>query len=153
MRFSNFPSGTNPNPGHQKEQDGANNHKKEPLDMDQNNNKGDPLDTKQNNNKGEPLEVAEGLMEALCHIQTKIVRYLDQNDLKNCRLVSRTWCLSMDTWIWANILRYVRAFCYISRLMASEVLYRYVTLLGRVVTQILGYTKYTDKHKISLPFA
>merc|ERR1719464_848 len=35
--------GTDPNPGHQKEQDGANNHKKEPLDMDQNNNKGDPL--------------------------------------------------------------------------------------------------------------
>ena len=115
MRFSDFPAGTDPNPGHQKEQDGANNHKKEPLDMDQNNNKGDPLDTKQNNNKGEPLEVAEGLMEALCHIQTKIVRYLDQNDLKNCRLVSRTWCLSMDTWIWANILRYVRAFCYYYR--------------------------------------
>ena len=85
MRFSDFLLGTNPNPGHQKEQDGANSDKKEPLDMDQNNNKGDPLPMNQNNNKGEPLEVAEGLMEALCHIQTKIVRYLDQNDLKNSK--------------------------------------------------------------------
>ena len=111
LRFSDFLVGTDPNPGHQKEQDGANSDKKEPLDMDQNNNKGDLLHINQNNNKGEPLEVAEGLMEALCHIQTKIVRYLDQNDLKNCRLVSRAWCLSMDTWIWANILRYVHCTC------------------------------------------
>merc|ERR1711971_856336 len=64
--------GTNTTLGLQKKEAGANNKKKEPLDMDQNNNKGDLLHINQNNNKGEPLEVAEGLMEALCHIQTKI---------------------------------------------------------------------------------
>jgi hypothetical protein len=105
LRFSDFLAGTDPNPVHQKEQDESNNNQGETLDMDQ------------NNNKGEPLEVAEGLMEALCHIQTKIVRYLDQGDLKNCRLVSRAWCLSMDTWLWANVLRYVQYFR-MSRLVA-----------------------------------
>ena len=51
LRFSDFLAGTDPNPGHQKEQDGANNNKGDPLDMDQNNNKGDPLDMNQNNNR------------------------------------------------------------------------------------------------------
>merc|ERR1711971_1295996 len=128
--------GIDPNPGHQKEQDGANNKKKEPLDMDQ------------NNNKGDPLEVAEGLMEALCHIQTKIVRYLDQNDLKNCRLVSRTWCLSMDTWIWANILRSWLRFWSDKRVKFNNGIQNSVEKWSKLTEQVLASRNFSDAKKL-----
>merc|ERR1711971_80279 len=136
--------GTNTTLGHQKEQDGANNKKKEPLDMDQNNNKGDLLHINQNNNKGEPLEVAEGLMEALCHIQTKIVRYLDQNDLKNCRLVSRAWSLSMDTWIWANILRSWLRFWSDKRVKFNNGIQNSVEKWSKLTEQVLASRNFSD---------
>merc|ERR1711971_879578 len=116
--------GTDPNPGHQKEQDGANNHKKEPL------------------------EVAEGLMEALCHIQTKIVRYLDQNDLKNCRLVSRTWCLSMDTWIWANILRSWLRFWSDKRVRFINGIQNSVEKWSTLTEQVLASRNFSDAKKL-----